>query len=153
MPLLPTKYFGTLSCEPEHCYHFPLGIPGFEDEKTFVLLNIPGKEPLVFMQSAHTQALCFLALPVLVVDPDYRLSVSYEDLQVLEMELDRQPRIGSEVLVLAFLAIEDGHAATANLLSPIVINLATQRAVQAIRCDFTYSHRQAIPGLARREAC
>jgi flagellar assembly factor FliW len=153
MPLLATKYFGKVSCEPADSFHFPLGIPGYQDERSFVILNLPGKEPLVFLQSAQTPALCFLALPILVADPDYRLAVSFEDLQVLELELTRQPRIGSEVLVLALLAIEEGASATANLLSPIVINLKNRLAVQAIRCDFAYSHRHPIPGLDRSEAC
>jgi flagellar assembly factor FliW len=151
MPLLATKYFGKLSSEPADCYCFPAGIPGYQDETTFVLLNLPGKEPLVFLQSARTPALCFLALPILVADPHYKLSVSFEDLQILELELTRQPRIGSEVLVLTLLAIEEGASATANLMSPIVMNLNNRRAVQAIRCDFAYSHRQPLPGLDRSE--
>jgi flagellar assembly factor FliW len=153
MPLLATKYSGTVPYECRDCYHFPLGIPGFEDETSFALLSIPGKHPLVFLQSARTATLCFLALPILVADPEYKLSVPFEDLQILELELTRQPRIGGEVLVLALLAIEKGADATANLLAPIVVNLKNHRAVQSIRCDFAYSHRQALPGLARREAC
>jgi flagellar assembly factor FliW len=153
MPLLATKYFGKLSCEPADCYDFPSGIPGYEGERTFVLLNLPGKEPLVFLQSVQTATLCFLALPILVADPQYRLSVSFEDLQILELELTRQPHIGGEVLVLALLAIEEGAAATANLMSPIVMNLKNRRAVQAIRCDFAYSHRQPLRGLDRSETC
>jgi flagellar assembly factor FliW len=153
MPLLATKYFGTLPYECSDCYQFPLGIPGFDDEKQFVLLNIPGKEPLVFLQSVATQTLCFLALPILVVDPVYELCVSIQDLRILDLEPTRQPRLGSEALVLALLAIEKGQDATANLLAPVVINVAKRRAVQAIRCDSVYSHRQSLPQLSRREAC
>jgi len=153
MPLLATKYFGILSCEPADCYHFPSGIPGFEGEYTFALLNLPGKEPLVFLQSAKTSSLCFLALPILVADPRYRLSVSFEDLEILKLGKTRQPRIGAEVLVLALLALEGEADATANLLSPIVMNVQNHRAVQAIRCDFKYSHCQPLPGLARSEKC
>ncbi len=153
MPLLSTKYFGNLPCEASNFYQFPAGIPGFEEEREFVLLNIPGKEPLVFLQSAHTQGLCFLALPIRVIDPDYRLSVSFEDLRLLELETTRQPSVGSEVLVLALLSIESGQDATANLLAPIVIHLEKQSAVQAVRCDSAYSHCQSLPQLARSEAC
>jgi flagellar assembly factor FliW len=153
MPLLSTKYFGAIPCQASNFYQFPAGIPGFEEEKQFVLLNIPGKEPLVFLQSALRPGLCFLALPIRVIDPEYQLSVSFEDLRLLELETTRQPMIGSEVLVLAVLSIESGQDATANLLAPIVINLEKQRAVQAVRCDSVYSHRQTLPQLARSEAC
>jgi flagellar assembly factor FliW len=153
MPLTSTKYFGTVSCEDGDRYHFPLGLPGFENEKSFVLMNVPGRQPLVFLQSTSTPQLCFLTLPILVVDPEYRLSVSFEDLEILELETTRQPQLGDEVLVLALLSIQDVPAPTANLLAPLVINLGNHCAIQAIRCDTVYSHQHPLPALIRSEAC
>ncbi len=153
MPLLATKYFGTVPFADGDRFHFPFGLPAFENETSFVLIDLPGKQPLVFLQSTETPHLCFLALPVLVVDPHYELAVSFEDLEILELEPTRQPRIGSEVLVLSLLSMAESQPATANLLAPIVINLAHRRAVQAVRWDLAYSHRQSIHSLAGSHAC
>lgn len=153
MPLFATKYFGTLECENTDLFHFPQGLPGFEERTSFVLLNLPKRKPLVFLQSTDHAQLCFLALPILVVNPQYDLSVSIEDLSILKLNLNCQPQIGTDVIILALLSIADGQAATANLLAPIVLNLGARLGAQAIRCDFRYSHQHPVVSLAEAEAC
>jgi flagellar assembly factor FliW len=102
MGTLHTKYFGEIEHADESSFHFPHGLPAFEEEKRFVPLDLPGSEPLVFLQSVTTPALCFLAFPILVVDPEYRLALAAEDLAVLGLDGD-EPKIGQEVLALALL--------------------------------------------------
>lgn len=149
MPQLQTKYFGPVTCDPDELFQFPAGLPAFEEEKSFAPLDLPGTEPLLFLQSTSRPELCFLCFPILVVDPSYKLSVAAEDLDLLELGRDRQPRIGADVLVLAFLSIQDNQPATANLMAPVVVNPKNRRGVQAIRCDAVYSHQHAIPGLSK----
>ena len=80
MPLVATKYFGSMDYREESVYDFPNGLPGFEDQKQFVIIETPESAPLVFLQSLKLAELCFLALPILMVDPEYRLAVAGEDL-------------------------------------------------------------------------
>ena len=89
--------------------------------------------------------------PVLVADPVYKLAISADDLRALGLSVSRQPKIGSEVLVLTLLSIREDAPATANLLAPVVVNVANHRAVQAIRLDAAYSHEQ--PLVVRNERC
>src|SRR5205823_12751380 len=112
--------------------------PGFEQERRFVFVDQTSTKPLVFMQSMRQPHLCFLALPVQVICPDYRLSLSAEDLHLLDFPAEPQPGIGSDVLCLALLSLADHQPATANLLSPVVVNLRTRIAVQAIQMDTKY---------------
>jgi flagellar assembly factor FliW len=144
MPLVETKYFGSMPYGEESVFDFPAGLPGFEDQSRFVFIETPQNEPLVFLQSLSHPELCFLALPILVVDQGYRLAVAPEDLAALELAEDRQPELASEVLVLALVSLHDGFSATANLMAPIVVNLRTRRALQAIRRDMAYSHQHPI---------
>jgi flagellar assembly factor FliW len=153
MPIIETKYFGPMSYEEQSCFKFEFGLPAFEDERRFLPLQMPDHKPLVFLQSVETPSLCFVALPVLVADPHYELAVTVEDLEALGLATDRQPRIGTEALVLTLLSIHDDRPATANLLAPIVVNLANRRAVQAIRCDQAHSHEQPILAHRRDGAC
>jgi len=53
--------------------------------------------------------------------------------------------IGSDVLCLAIITTGDGQPPTANLLAPIVMNLRTNVAVQAIQTETGYSHQQLLP--------
>ena len=148
MPLIETKYFGTMSYEDESVFDFPCGLPAFEEEKRFVFIEISEYAPLVFLQSLTRPSLCFLALPVLSVDPDYRLELSGEDRAALELE--GQPDCGGGILALALLSLHDGFPATANLMAPVVVNVRTRRALQAIRMDRRYSHQHPLrrPGIA-----
>jgi flagellar assembly factor FliW len=143
MPRIQTKYFGALEFSPSGAVRFPNGLPAFEQEHDFLLIEPPARKPLVFLQSARDPELCFLALPALAIDPAYELSLNAEELAALE--LAGAPGIGREVDCLALIAAPDGAAPTVNLLAPIVIHRATRIAVQAVRSDSRYSHRHPLP--------
>jgi len=139
-----TRYFAVMEYSEDSVIRLPRGLPGFEDEHEFVLIDQPSYRPLVFFQSLPTQQLCFLAMPVLSVDRSYRLAVSAEDLALLELDTSRQPNIGEEVMCLSFIAAGEDRALSANLLSPVVINLTRRVAVQAIQTGCHYSHRHPL---------
>jgi flagellar assembly factor FliW len=50
-------------------------------------------------------------------------------------------------MCLAILTVPKEGPVTANLLAPVVVNLATRVAVQAVRADTMYSHRHPIATL------
>jgi flagellar assembly factor FliW len=100
--------------------------------------------PIVFLQSLHPEQLCFLAVPVLTIDPAYQLTVGRDDLRLLGLDASRQPRIGEEALCLAILSAPENGLLTANLLAPVVVELRTRRAVQAVRADSVYSHQHIL---------
>jgi flagellar assembly factor FliW len=148
MSILRTKYFGEIEQAEESGFHFPLGLPAFEGEKRFVPIELPGSEPLVFLQSTVTPELCFLAFPIQVIDAEYNLGLAPEDLAVLGLSGDRQPRVGKEVLALALLSVRDGFPVTANLMAPVVVNLQTGQSLQAVRHDSRYSFEHPVQGAA-----
>jgi len=143
MPVLETKHFGKLSYEAESELEFPLGLPGFDERKRFVAVHFVENDPLIYLQSVEDPALCFITMPILAVDPQYRLKVSSEDLGYLGLAGTRQPRIGDDVLCLSVLSIRE-TGPTANLLAPIVVNLRNRRAVQAVAPESDYSHQYAL---------
>lgn len=148
-----SKHFGIIEYEPENAIEFPVGLPGFEQETRFLPLDQPATKPLVFLQSLSRPDLCFITAPVRAIEPGYRLTVSPEDLRLLELPEDRQPEIGKEVLCLAIISVAEGRHPTVNLLAPLVVNLRTRRAVQAIAPESGYSHQHPLSGAPREEAC
>lgn len=141
---LQTTHFGMIAVDESAVIEFPGGLPGFEDRRRFVPLQHGQAGELIFLQSLETPDLCFLALPVQVIRPEYELSVSPEDLEILGAPLDRQPTIGTDVAAISILTLQEGEAPTANLRSPVVIHLGSRRAVQAIRPDECYEIREAL---------
>ena len=143
MPSFDTQNFGTVEYEGNSAVEFPQGLPGFEERRRFVALTFPDSKPLVFLQSLEDRGLCFVTLPVLSIDQHYRLEVCEEDLAPLGLAPEQQPRIGKEVACLAVLTLQESGP-TANLLAPIVVNIGTLKAVQAIAPESGYSHQHAL---------
>ena len=144
MPSIPTKFFGELDCDVDSLYSFPSGLPGFERHRSFFFLKVPGTEPLMLLQSALSANLCFVLLPVLVVDQNYDLRLTPDELSELELPLDRTPVIGRDVLCAAMVCSGDEETPTANLMSPVVVNLHTKVGMQVIHGDSGYSHRHPL---------
>jgi flagellar assembly factor FliW len=147
MPQIRTAYFGELDYTDGTVFHFPYGLPGFEDEHAFLFLKQPHTEPLLFLQSLGTPRLCFILLPILVVDPNYQVKFDIDDLAALRLNPLRQPRIGEDILCAAIVSPGGGSEGepTANLMAPVIVNLKEQIGMQAIRSDSPYSHRHPIP--------
>jgi flagellar assembly factor FliW len=146
MPHIPTKYFGNLDYQEEDVVQFPCGLPAFEEEVQFLLIEPADRAPLQFLQSVRQPGLCFLALPILVVDPGYRLAMTTEDLVSLDLDTTRQPLIGSDIECLGVLVATENQPPSVNLLAPIVINRKNRFGIQAIRVDSTYSHAHSLAG-------
>jgi flagellar assembly factor FliW len=140
MPLLETKQFGKLSYETDSELEFPVGLPGFDQHKRFVAVHFVENEPLIYLQSLDDPELCFITMPILAIDPQYRLKVCGEDLGYLGLTSARQPRIGGDVMCLSVLSVWE-TGATANLLAPIVVNLRNRKAVQAVAPESDYPHQ------------
>lgn len=143
MPVAQTTHFGTISYNPDAAICFPKGLPAFEERRRFAVLQFEDSAPLTFIQSLETPDLCFVAMPVLAIDPRYRLDVSREDLEEIGLGSDRQPRIGDEVLCLTIVSLGE-RGPTANLLAPVVVNIQNRKAVQAVAGESGYSHQHAL---------
>jgi flagellar assembly factor FliW len=139
-----TAHFGPITVDEASTIEFPEGLPGFEECRRFVPMQHPAHAGLVFLQSLERADLCFLALPVNAVRPDYPLALSPEDLELLGFSEDSHPALGADVVALAILSLAEGEMPTANLLSPVVIHSGTRRAVQAIRPDQRYGCREPL---------
>jgi flagellar assembly factor FliW len=146
MPRIATTYFGELDYSDGTVFHFPQGLPGFERERAFLFLRQPQTEPLLFLQSLVDPNLCFILLPILVADTNYRVVLDVEDRVALRLPPGRPLRIGEDILCAAIVNPGDGESAgpTANLLAPVVVNLKAQIGIQVIQEGTEYSHRHPI---------
>jgi flagellar assembly factor FliW len=148
VPQAHTQQFGPVEYRNEEVIEFPSGLPAFEQERQFLGIERAETRPLVYLQSLGRPDLCFVALPLLVVDPAYKLAVSAEDLRILGLtdflENGEQPEIGRDVEALAIMSVTNSRP-TANLLAPVLIRKAAggqggKKGLQAIRADRRYSH-------------
>jgi flagellar assembly factor FliW len=149
MPSCQTRYFGLLEYSSDDLIALDGGLLGFENATSFLLMQMADQFPLVYLQSVTEPDLCFLALPVLSVRPDYRLALAPDD--AARASTPNTPVIGSDVLCLVLVTLRP-EGATANLLAPLVINLQTRNGCQCINAEPGYSHQHAIEAPAEQGA-
>lgn len=133
MPILDTGQHGSIHYTEQDIFVFPLGLPGFESEQRFLVLEQPDHAPLVVLQSVGHPGLSFLTLPARALVPDYTVPLTGEDRTLLELDGATEP------LLLALLAVAHRRT-TANLLSPVVLNPAARRGLQVIPAESAYAH-------------
>jgi flagellar assembly factor FliW len=136
--ILHTKFEEVIEIQKKDVLYFEQGIPGFEEEKEFVLLPMEGT-PFSTLQSISTKDLAFFTTnPFLFFQKyDFELSKSYQDQLRIKNE--------SDVLVQVILTINEPlEESTANLQAPIVINAKDNLAKQIILVDTNYRTRHAL---------
>lgn len=153
MPEIDTPHFGRLGFEEDSIVEFPAGLPGFENERRFLLVDHAASRPVAFLQSASQGRLCFITMPVPAIAPGFRLTAASEDLRLIGLEGARQPEIGVDVLCLGIISIADDGTPTADLLAPVLINLQSGLGVQAIQEEPQYSHCERLPLPPEGSAC
>lgn len=141
-----TTQFGTIDYDEASVVHFPAGLPAFESETRFLLIEQTESAPVVFLQSLATPRLLFLALPARFVDPGFRLELVPEEREALGLEPGRELVEGEAIVTLAILTVREGEAVTANLLAPVVIAARTRRALQIVLTDSGYAVNQPLAG-------
>lgn len=143
----PTLYMGSIKYTPEQVLTFPKGLPGFEEERRFLLLRPEPGVPLSYLQSLQEEALSWLLADPFAFYPDYRFTLPDADRQDLEVERTE------DLLILAIVTTRGQlHEATVNLKAPLVINMARRIGKQVILDTSDWGTRQPLfPHLRQKE--
>jgi flagellar assembly factor FliW len=129
--VMKTPHLGEISWDAESELFLPSGLPGFENERHMIPVEIPAHRPLVFLQSTERSGVCFVSLPVMTICPDFKLHLTEDERVSLMFPDTRDPEIGADVLCLVLL-FPSGRTVEANLDAPVVINLHNSRCLQAL---------------------
>jgi flagellar assembly factor FliW len=137
--LIKTKYHGEIEIKKEDILTFEKGIPGFLEEKEFIVLPLSEDQSISIMQSVSTEYLTFVIVNPFNYFQDYDFKL--EDPVVEEIELKSE----KEVQVYSILTVEDPfEKTTANLQAPIIINTTNQKAKQVILNNGNYKTKHSI---------
>jgi flagellar assembly factor FliW len=133
-----TKYHGEIEINEKDIFHFEHGIPGFLDEKQFVLLPIEDT-PFVILQSVKTPALGFAMIDPFVYFKDYEFELDEHSVEQLQLSSEK------EVAVYAILTVADPfEQTTANLQAPIVLNYKKKLGKQVILTNTPYKTKHRL---------
>lgn len=139
---LDTKHFGEIEIDEGKIISFPEGIPGFEDQKRFVIINNHDSEnPFDWLQAVDNGSLSFVVINPFLVKPDYDFVLSQSVEEKLKIENEK------DVAVYTIAVIpEDIKKITINLSGPVIINVKEKLGKQIILNDERYSTRYYIFG-------
>jgi flagellar assembly factor FliW len=138
--IIETKYLGEIEISDDKIVHFESGIPGFEDEKKFILLDIADNIIFQILQSVETKELAFFVVNPYILFEDYSIKLNENIIESLDIKEE------NDVAVLTVMTLKEPFSnSTVNLKAPLIINLKNKRAKQYILNDDTYSMRVTIP--------
>lgn len=134
-----TSRFGTIEFEESDIVRFDGGLPGFLEEREFVLLPYEEDSPFVLMQSATEDYLAFLLTDPFLFFKDYEFEIDETNMQ--EMEIVGE----NDIAVYSMVTVPQGEVKnmTTNLLAPVVINVNNRSAKQIVleKSNYTTKHR------------
>lgn len=136
---IKTKYHGEITIDERQIIHFENGLPGFLEEKQFVILPLTDDQIYLILQSIQTPEIAFVITNPFFFYKDYEFKL--EDGVVEQLEI-KEP---GDVQVFNILTIYDPfEKTTINLQAPIVINIKNNRAKQVILNYDHYTTREPL---------
>lgn len=130
--------FGIFTIRVRDVIHFADGLPGFEQNRRFVLLSSPALAPLHVLHHVDGPPASFLAVDPRIVLPDYRTVLS---------AIDRTRLGGAEdasLLWLALVTMDAGQGPSVNLRAPIVVNPGCMLGFQVMPHNSLYPLRHPL---------
>lgn len=118
---------------------FERGLPGFLEEKEFILLLQDENSPFGYLQSVKEESLSFIVTSPFAFFPEYEFKLSEELIERLGIESPE------DVTVLSIITIgEELSKSTANLSAPLVLNQKNLKGEQFIVEGSKYTTRHSL---------
>jgi flagellar assembly factor FliW len=136
---IQTKYFDNITIEETDIFHFENGLPGFLEEKEFILLPLSDESPFQVLQSTTEKALAFVVVSPFMFKEEYEVKIPDATLDQLKIKSEQ------DVELLVIVSVSDPfETSTANLLAPVVLNAKEKTGKQLIISDEKYSIRYPL---------
>jgi flagellar assembly factor FliW len=135
---IKTKYFDEVEINEEDIITFQNGLPGFLEEKQFVLMNL---EDTVFqvLQSVTTEGLAFIVVNPFQFKADYSFVLDDQVVEQLQIESNE------DVTILSIVTLKESlKQSTVNLKAPLVINAKRKEGKQYIIQKTDYTTKESI---------
>ena len=122
-----TRDFGKIEIDKEDIIKFPQAVPGFPEDKEFVIFPLGEDSPFIVLQSVNNEKLAFITIEPGNYLKDYEFEISDELAKKLKIKKNE------DLLILSIATIKgDIQNMTINLAAPVIINLKEKLGKQVI---------------------
>jgi flagellar assembly factor FliW len=139
MSVVESLRFGTLEVPDDKTIYMERPILGFEQLKTFCLVEIAELAPFLCLQSTEDPATSFLVVNPVVFYPRYRIEVNPKE--IAELRIAKTESVETYVIVTV---PEDPQQISINLQGPILINTENNLAKQLVLVNSQYQVRHHV---------
>ena len=134
---IQTREFGLIEVGEDAVYEFADGIYGFESEKQFAIFSRQIEDcSFLYLQSVGSLFPCFLVFEPWDMYPDYRPSISKEDLEFCQVD-----NVDDLIFLVIATVPPNIEELSINIKSPVVLNPKTRKAKQVILQNLYYGVR------------
>lgn len=137
--VIHTSRFGQVSFKADDVLNFPEGLLGFNELRSFVLLDDPSDEIFAWLQSCEDPNIAFPVLEPELFATGYSAQLTKHDLDILGLASSEGTRCFTIITI-----PQDPTQMTANLKAPIVINVSKRLARQCVLQDNSLAIREPI---------
>ncbi len=131
--------FSNLVYEADDIIYFDDGIPGFDQNKEFVVVKDENYAPFEWLVCVDGTNLRFAMLNPMVVDPTYNPNISKPQIEGLGIEATE------DIMMYCFVTIApDPSSSTINFMGPVLINTALKKGRQIILENSSYGTKEPI---------
>ena len=136
---IQTAYMNDIEINEADIIHFQHGLPGFEEERQFILLSISNDSIYQVLQSINTKEIAFIVASPFITIKNYNFELDEATVESLQINDER------EVAVLGIVTLKETLASsTINLKAPIVLNTTNKQAKQVILDNSTFTIHQPL---------
>jgi flagellar assembly factor FliW len=138
--IIDSKALGQVAVSQDRIINFPSGLPGFPNFRRYALIHDCLRSPFYCLQCVDNPSLAFLVTEPAALVPDYfpKNGVNYLK------ELDAASPEDLQILVTLTIPAGRPGEMTANLMSPLLINLAKGLGKQVVIDKPHYSHQHPV---------
>lgn len=143
-----TRHFGEIDIDESKIIHFTDGLPGFPDDKKFVLLEGTNEleeedsSPFLWLQSVSDGNTAFILMDVFSIITNYNPIINPGDIEELG-EYNESSK--SDFLIYNIVVLpEDIKKMSVNLVAPVIINQNLKKGKQVIANNSEYNVRHYL---------
>ncbi|WP_088009528.1 flagellar assembly protein FliW [Indiicoccus explosivorum] len=135
---IQTAFFGETTIDEKGLIRFEHGLPGFDDERRFVILPLEGNDAFHVLQSVDTEQVAFVVTNPFLFG-EYTFEIDEATVHALGIEGEEDVAIISIVTVK-----EPFDSSTVNLKAPVILNTRTGKGKQVILDKADYPIRRPL---------
>lgn len=134
---IQSSLFGEVEYNEKEVYHFEHGIPGFPEQRKFILVHVEDS-PFLVLHSVAEDLYFFLIDPFSLF-PGYEFKIP--DAVIEQLAIEKTDDVLCYSIAVLREPLEDS---TANMVAPVVLNKANRTGAQVVLENSAYSVRQPI---------